>query len=173
MYKSVIAPVSPASLCRQREESAALDLSVASQISISNLKHLSLSALPISIPPTITISDDWFGTRCCVSPLRGRLVSGMNILCKDDGIKTTLLTCTLCTIPACKGDLYKNPEFSMEGKQMGWTMEPIGSQAVGFSIHFTMGVPPRVVAVMLSNFPAKVEERVGVCIWRYVSPFRV
>ena len=57
----------------------------------------------------------------------------------------------------------------MAGKQMGWTMEPLGTHAVGFSIHFTMGFPPRLVAVMLSNFPAKIEERVGVCTWRCVS----
>jgi len=158
---------------RQREESAALDLPVASQVSIENLKHISLNAFPISIPPTITVNSDWFGTSCHISPLRGRLVSGMSIICKDDGIKTTLLTFTICTIPACRGDLYKDPEFSMVGKQMGWTMEPLGSQAVGFSIHFTMGVPPRVVAVMLSNFPAKVEERVGICTWRYVYPLEV
>ena len=94
----------------------------------------------------------------------------MTILCKDDAVKTTLLTCTICTIPACRGDLYKNPEFNMAGKQMGWAMEPLGEHAVGFSIHFTMGVPPRLVAVMLSNFPAKVEERVGVCAWRCVCP---
>jgi len=150
---------------QQLDESAALDLSVASKISISNLNHISHSPLSISIPPTITISDDWFGTPCRVSPLRGRLVSGMNILCKDDQIKTTLLMYTLCTIPACNGDLYKDPEFHMEEKQMGWIMEPLGDHHVGFSIHFTMGVPPRVVAVILSNFPAKVEERIGVCIW--------
>jgi len=94
----------------------------------------------------------------------------MTILYKRDAVKATLLTCTLCTIPACKGDLYKDPEFNVAGKQMGWTMEPLGNQAVGFSIHFTMGVPPRLVAVILSNFPAKVEERVGVCTWRYVCP---
>jgi hypothetical protein len=97
----------------------------------------------------------------------------MNILCKDDGIKTTLLTCTLCTIPACKGDLYKDPNFSIEGQQVGWIMKSLGNQTVGFSIHFTMGVPPRVVAVMLSGFPAKDEERAGVCTWRYVYPFKM
>lgn len=159
-----------AASCRQREESAALDLAVASQVSISNLNHVSLNAFSISIPPTITINGDWYGTSCCISPLRGRLVSGMTILCKDDAVKATLLTCTFCTIPACRGDLYKDPEFNMAGKQMGWTMEPIGAHAVGFSIHFTMGVPPRPVAVILSNFPAKVEERVGVCTWRCVCP---
>jgi len=150
---------------QQLEESAALDLPVASEVSISNLKHISINAFSISIPPTIAINSDWYGTSCYISPLRGRLVSGMTILCKDDAVKTILLTCTLCTIPACRGDLYKNPEFDMAGKQMGWTMKPIGNQAVGFSIHFTMGVPPRLVAVMLSNFPAKVEERVGFCTW--------
>jgi hypothetical protein len=95
----------------------------------------------------------------------------MTILCEDDAVKTTPSHLHVtCTIPACRGDLYKDPEFNMTGKQMGWTMEPLGKQAVGFSIHFTMGVPPRLVAVMLSNFPAKVEERVGVCTWRYVCP---
>jgi len=150
---------------QQHEESAALDFPVALQVSISNLKHISLNAFPTSIPPTVAMNSDWCGTSCYISPIRGRLVSGMTILCKNDAVKTTILTCTFCTIPACRGDLYKDPEFNMEGKQMGWTMEPLGKHAVGFSIHFTMGVPPRLVAVMLSNFPANVEERVGVCTW--------
>ena len=188
----VAAPVSPASsllpLPRQLEHeeppalapasasTPALDLSVASHISIPTLKHIALSPSPLPIPPTITIDRDWHATACSISPLRGRLVSGLTILSKgDDGdaVKTILLTYTLCTIPACKGELYKDPEFSMVGKQMGWKMEPLGNQAVGCSVHFTMGLPPRVVAVLLSTFPAKLEERVGVCTWRYVCPSRV
>jgi len=150
---------------QQGEESEALDLSAGPQVSISNLKNISLSASPVPIPPTIVIGDDWNGTSCTVSPLRGRLISGMTIICKDEGVKVTLLIPTISTIPACKGDLYKHPEFDITGKQIGWTMEPLGNQAVGFSVHFTMGTPPRVVAVLLCAFPTEVEKRVGVCTW--------
>jgi len=156
---------------QQPEESAALDLSAASQVSISNLKQISLSASSVPLePPTITVdAGDWYGTSCSISPLRGRLVSGVTILCKDDAVKTTLLIPTLCTVPACRAHLYKDPEFSLTGKHMAWTMEPLDHEAAGFSIHFTMGMPPCVVAVILSNFPAKIEERAGVCTWRSPS----
>jgi len=42
----------------------ALDLSVIPQVSISNLKRITLGPFPISIPPTTTINIDWCDTAC-------------------------------------------------------------------------------------------------------------
>jgi len=85
-------------------------------------------------------------------------------------VRTTLLAPTQCTVPACRAEMYIDPGVALAGAQMAWRMQPL-EDAVGFAITFTVtvGRGTRVVALLVSDFPARVEERTGVCVWSVVS----